>query len=121
MGSSNDIASRQRTALSASGIAGDVLRGLDAFWGAGEAVLQTITTPGDGVNHQLLPNVDYVLPELTVLADPGNAVNVKVGRIAATVPLAAGSSMTLDKVNPVRSKLVFNDGGTAGLLLHVWS
>lgn len=72
MDTNTSVASRQRATQGAGGIAGDLMRGIMAFLGDGEIVFRTLTTAGTGANLQLLPDVDRVMPSLTLTASSTN-------------------------------------------------
>ena len=120
MDTNTSVASRQRATQGAGGIAGDLMRVIMAFLGDGEITFHQITTTGTGANLQLLPDVDRLMPTLTVTADTGNTTAISVGRINAVFPLAAGANVEFRWVNPVRSRLVFEDAAPAGQVLYVW-
>ena len=120
MDTNTSVASRQRATQGAGGIAGDLMRGIMAFLGDGEIVFRTLTTAGTGANLQLLPDVDRVMPSLTLTASSTNTTSISIGRINATFALGPGGSISFRWVNPVRSKLVYSDSSPAGQVLYLW-
>ena len=108
---------KQTDAFQGSGIAVDIFRKLYDFLDGGQGVENSITTIGNSADTLFLPNVNHIVPSITVLNQgPGK---ILIGYGTAKMPMLAGDALTLTWINPSKRRFVYNDTGVAGTVVSV--
>ena len=105
--------------MAGEGIAEDIIKLLEPLLarmvGNGDAADDYIVTTGDSSPHQVLNMVNRILPAFTIVNIGSATVTFGAGGIAKH-QLPVGASYTYRWKNPMRAKIVINDGGTAATI-----
>lgn len=108
---------KQENAMNGSGISGDIFKRFYEFLEGGQGVEALITTMGNSVDTLILPDVNRIVPSITVTNQgPGK---ILIGYGSAKSPLASGAGVTLTWINPSVRRFVYNDAGVSGTIVSV--